>query len=108
MKKLILLIFTIYGCTLFAQEKNIKKIEYVIIANNEIITQQKVEELGQQGLIKAMNKGVTEEERNELAKKFGDKIGDREFIIKIDLLSEKEKTELQCCQAITSSAEWRH
>lgn len=95
MKKLFLLIFAIYGFTLFAQEKNIKKIEYVIIANNEIITQQKVEEVGQQGLIKAMNKGVTEEERNELAKKFGDKIGDREFIIKIDLLSEKEKTELQ-------------
>lgn len=42
-----------------------------------------------------MNKGVTEEERNELAEKFGDKIGDREFVIKIDLLSEKEKAERQ-------------
>ncbi len=79
MKKLILLIFTIYGFTVFAQEKDIKKPEYVIIANNEIITQQKVEELGQQGWIKSMNKGVTEEERNKLADKFGDKIGDREF-----------------------------
>ena len=95
MKKLILLIFTIYGFTVFAQEKDIKKPEYVIIANNEIITQQKVEELGQQGWIKSMNKGVTEEERNKLADKFGDKIGDREFIIKIDILTEKEKIERQ-------------
>lgn len=93
MKKFILLIFAFYGFTLLAQEKNIRKPEYVIIANNEIITQEKLEELGQQGLIKGMNKGVTEEERNELAEKFGDKIGDREFIIKIDLLTEKEKKE---------------
>ena len=91
MKKFIVLIFALYGLTLFAQEKDIKKPEYVIIANNEIITKAKLGELGEQGLIKGMNKGVTEEERNELAEKFGDKIGDREFIIKIDLLTEKEK-----------------
>ena len=93
MKKFIVLIFALYGFTLFAQEKNIKKPEYVIIANNEIITKKKREEVGQQGLIKGMNKGVTEEERNNLAEKFGDKIGDREFVIKIDLLTEKEKAE---------------
>ncbi|MEH6538080.1 MAG: TlpA disulfide reductase family protein [Psychroserpens sp.] len=95
MKKLIILIFALYGFTLFAQEKDIKKPEYVIIVNNEIITQEKLGEFGKQGLIKAMNKGVTEDERNKLAKKFGDKIGDREFIIKVDLLTEKEKAELQ-------------
>jgi peroxiredoxin len=93
MKKFIVLIFALYGFTLFAQEKDIKKPEYVIIANNEIITKEKLGELGQQGLIKVMNKGVTEDERNKLAEKFGDKIGDREFIIKIDLLTEKEKAE---------------
>ncbi|PIE77953.1 MAG: hypothetical protein CSA15_10325, partial [Candidatus Delongbacteria bacterium] len=32
-------------------------------------------------------------ERNKLAEKFGDKIGDREFIIKVDLFSDKEKAE---------------
>lgn len=95
MKKLIILILTLYGFTLFAQKKDIKKPEYVIIANNQIITKEKLEELGQQGLIKAMNKGVTEEKRNELAEKFGDKIGDREFVIIIDLLTEKEKAERQ-------------
>jgi peroxiredoxin len=93
MKKFIVLIFALYGFTLFAQDKDIKKPEYVIIANNEIITKEKLGELGQQGLIKGMNKGVTEEERNNLAEKFGDQIGDREFVIKIDLLTEKEKAE---------------
>jgi len=95
MKKLILLIFVLYGFTLFAQEKNIKKPEYVIIANNQIITKEKLGELGQQGLIKGMNKGVTEQKRNELVEMFGDKIGDREFLIIIDLLTEKEKAEHQ-------------
>ena len=95
MKKLIVLIFAFYGFTLFAQEKNIKKPEYVIIANNQIITKEKLEEFGQQGLIKGINKGVTEEKRNELAEKFGDKIGDREFVIIIDLLTQKEKAERQ-------------
>lgn len=95
MKKLILFIFTIYGFTVVAQVKTIKKPEYVIIANNEIITTQKVEELVEQGWVKSMNKGVTEEERNKLADKIGDKIGDREFIIRIDLLTEKEKIQRQ-------------
>jgi len=95
MKKIIVIIFTFYGFALFGQEKDIKKPEYVIIANNQIITQEKLGEYGQQGLIKSMNKGVTKEARDKLAKKFGDKIGDREFIIKIDLLTEKEKIERQ-------------
>ncbi|MBU2920029.1 TlpA family protein disulfide reductase [Winogradskyella psychrotolerans] len=93
MKTIFFLIVSLYGFTLLAQGKEIKKPEYVIIANNEIITKEQVGELGQQGLIKAMNKGVTEDERNKLATKFGDKIGDREFIIIIDLLTEKEKKE---------------
>lgn len=93
MKKILCLIFAFYSFTLFAQEKDIKKPEYVIIANDEIITKEKLEELGKKGLIKAMNKGVTEGERNKLAEKFGDKIGDREFIIKIDLFTEKERAE---------------
>lgn len=93
MKKIVALIFILFGFTLFAQEKDIKKPEYVIIANNEIITKEKLNELGQQGWVKGMNKGVTEEERNKLAEKFGDKIGDREFIIKVEVLTEKEKLE---------------
>lgn len=92
MKKFIVLVFALYGFTLLGQEKDIKKPEYVIIANNEIITQEKLGEYAKKGSVKAMNKGVTEDKRNELEKKFGDKIGDREFIIIVDLLTEKEKT----------------
>jgi peroxiredoxin len=93
MKKIFFLIFALYGFTLFAQEKEIKKLEYIIIANNEIITKEKLEELAKQGLVKGMNKGATEDERNKLAEKFGDKIGDREFIIKIDLFTQQEIAE---------------
>ena len=93
MKKLIILIFVLYGFTLYGQEKEIKKPEYVIIANNEIITKEQLEEYGKQGLIKGMNKGVSQDDWKKLAERFGDKIGDKEFIIQIDLLTEKEKAE---------------
>ncbi|WP_438711936.1 TlpA disulfide reductase family protein [Aquimarina muelleri] len=92
-KKVIILLLALYGFTLFGQQKSSEKLEYVIIANSKIITQEQLGEYGKQGLIKGMNKGVTQEERDELAEKFGQKIGDREFIIKIDLYTEKEKTE---------------
>lgn len=93
LKNTFLLLFLFGGFSLFGQEKEVKKPEYVIIANNEIISREKLEDYGEQGLIKSMNKGVTQEHRDELAEKFGDKIGDREFIIKIDLLTEKERLE---------------
>ena len=94
MKKIIALLFTLYGFTLLAQETPIKKPEYVIVANDKIITKEQLEKLGKQGLIKSMNKGVTEEKRNKLAEKYGDKIGDREFIVIIGLLTKEEKTVL--------------
>jgi thiol-disulfide isomerase/thioredoxin len=40
-----------------------------------------------------MNKGVSDEERERPAKKFGDKIGEKEFIIKVALYTEEEKLE---------------
>ena len=95
MKKIIILFFTLYGFSLFGQEKEIKKPEYVIIVNSEIITKEKLGEYGKQGSIKSMQKGVSEDVRNELAEKFGVKIGDSEFIILVDLLTEEEKTERQ-------------
>ncbi|QDO92478.1 TlpA family protein disulfide reductase [Formosa sediminum] len=80
-------------CNLLASAQNIQTPEYVIIANNQIITQAQLGEYAKNGDIKSMNKGVTEDYRNELAAKFGDKIGDREFIIQIDLFTEAEKKE---------------
>ncbi len=93
MKRIFVLISILYGFTLYAQEEDVKKPEYVIIANDKIITKEKLAELGKQGFVKGIQKGVTEDERNKLVGKFGDKIGDREFIIKIGLFSEAEKGE---------------
>ncbi len=91
MKKIFFLILILYGFTLCAQEKNVKKPRYVIIANDKIITKEKLTELGKQGFIKRMQKGVSEKEWNEYVEKFGNKIGEREFIVKIELFSDKEK-----------------
>ncbi len=95
MRKVLFLIFAIASLTLSAQESTVLKPAYVIIANNEIISQETLEGLGKQGLVKGMNKGVSKEARNKFVKKFGDKIGDREFIITIDLFTEKEKAALK-------------
>ncbi|WP_435135447.1 TlpA family protein disulfide reductase [Formosa sp. A9] len=90
MKNIIYLIFAIYSLTIHAQE-TIKKPEYVMIANNEIITMEEFGALASQNLIKSINKGVSQEERDKYAEKFGNKIGDREFIMRIDILTEEEK-----------------
>ncbi|OXA81638.1 hypothetical protein B0A65_02545 [Flavobacterium frigidimaris] len=52
-----------------------------------------VEKYGADGYVKSMTKGVSEKERNELANKFGDKIGDKEFIIIVGIYTEQEKIE---------------
>lgn len=91
LKQLTIIIFTISCLTVFAQENIAKKPTYVIIVNNKIVTKEKVQEFAEQGLIKGMHKGVSQEERDRLEKQFGNKIGDKEFIMKIDLFSEEEK-----------------
>ncbi|RED26642.1 peroxiredoxin [Flavobacterium cutihirudinis] len=93
MKKLICLAILLVANNFYAQNNVAKKPENVIIINNEIVTMQQVEKYGSEGYVKSMNKGVSEEERNELAKKFGDKIGDKEFIIVVGIYTEQEKLE---------------
>lgn len=93
MRKLFVLFFVLYGCTLFGQEKEVIKPKYVIIANNEIITEAELNKFAVDGLIKNVNNGVSQKERDQFAKKFGNKIGDKEFIIKVEILTEKEKLE---------------
>ncbi|PQB06453.1 hypothetical protein BST83_04140 [Polaribacter filamentus] len=90
MKQTILLLFFLCGFTFFGQEKSIKKPEYVIIVNNEIITKEQLEASGKNGAIKSMDKGATQEERNQLAKNFGNKIGDKDFILQIAVSKEQE------------------
>lgn len=93
MNRVFYLLLLSFTCLLQAQGQVAKKPEYVIIANDSIITKEKVNEYQKQGYLKAMNKGVSEEERTKLFKKFGDKIGDKEFIIIISLYTEAEKQE---------------
>ncbi|MDQ6469537.1 TlpA disulfide reductase family protein [Flavobacterium sp. LHD-80] len=93
MKKVICFVLLIISYSFCAQNKVAKKPESIIIINNEIVTMEQVEKYGQEGRIKSMNKGVSEEERNALAKKYGDKIGDREFITVVEIFSENEKFE---------------
>ncbi|GHT15468.1 hypothetical protein AGMMS4956_15480 [Bacteroidia bacterium] len=67
-----------------------KKPEPVIIANNEIMTMQQVEEYAERGYVKAVNNGVSDERREELFEKFGDRIGPKEFILDISLYTDGE------------------
>lgn len=85
---LLLLAQSFYG-----QDKAVKKPENVIIINNEIVSMETVEKYGSEGYVKSMSKGVSEKERDELAKKLGEKVGDKEFIIMVALFTEEEKRE---------------
>lgn len=91
MRKIIFVfIFALYGISLIGQEIP-KKPDYIIVANNEIITKEKLHEYARENKIELIHKGVSQEERDKLAEKFGEKIGDREFIIKIDLKNNQLK-----------------
>jgi len=93
MKTTIYVMLLLITQSFFAQAQAIKKPENVIIINNEIVSMAAVEKYGSEGYVKAMSKGVSDAERDALAKKFGDRIGDKEFIIVVSLFSEKEKIE---------------
>lgn len=93
MRHLMYLAILIMTQSFYGQDKVGKKPETVIIINNEIVSMEKVEQYGSEGYIKSMSKGVSDAERNELAKKFGDKIGDKEFIVLVSLYTENEKFE---------------
>lgn len=82
-----------YNLCLFGQDQTAQKPQYVVIAGNEIISKERAIELGKQGYVKSMNKGVSAEERAKLATKFGDKIGEKEFIIVISMFTEAERLE---------------
>lgn len=96
MKKFLLIIFLISIQLLQAQNSANKKPEFVMVLNDEIITKEKIKEYEEKGLVESVSMGVSEEERQRLFEKLGDKIGDKEFIILIKLRpkvedSEKEK-----------------
>lgn len=74
-----------------AQQNAPSKPQYVIIINDEIVSKEKMNEYAKQGYIKQLTKGVSEEERAKLARKLGDNIGDKEFIVVVSLYTDEEK-----------------
>ncbi|MDQ7949523.1 MAG: TlpA disulfide reductase family protein, partial [Pedobacter sp.] len=86
----------------YGQSSDIKKPEYVIIAGNEIITKEQATNLGKEGYVKAMQKGVTSEERAALVEKFGEKIGDKEFIVLLTIFTEEERQANQKKKNVTA------
>ena len=111
MKKSISLCLMLFSMIVFGQTKPIEKPSYVYIVNNEIVSEQALENYAQQGVIKSINKGVSKEQRNQLAQKFGNKIGDKEFIMIISIseknalgkeIKESEKVNLSDDNPLTS------
>jgi len=102
-KSVVVLCFALFGFTLFAQEQEIKKPAYIFIANNQIITKEQLITIGDKGLLKGMHKGVSEEKRNELAAILGEQIGDREFILLIDVFTEEEKLQREAVAAVDTT-----
>jgi len=84
------LILTING---YSQKKDIKKPEYIIIINDTLSSKKVIETLGSKGYIKSMNKGVSESQRNTYYQRFGNVIGEKEFIIEITTYTEEEKNQ---------------
>lgn len=75
-----------------AQTTIAKKPTYVVIMGNKIVTKEKAEQMAKSRYVKAINKGVTDEEMKALKEKFGKKIGDdKRFIIIVSLFTKAEK-----------------
>ncbi|OIQ38149.1 MAG: hypothetical protein BM563_06920 [Bacteroidetes bacterium MedPE-SWsnd-G1] len=87
------ILILITSSTLYSQQKVTNKPEYVIIINDEIVSKEQVSTYSKNGDIKTMNKGVSQKKRDELYNLHGDKIGDKQFIVNVILLTEFEKAE---------------
>ena len=87
MKKIIkIIICFLISTQVFAQQEVSKKPSYVYIVDGKLVNKNNLTEYYSKG-ITSINKGVTEEKRDELAKKFGEGIGEKEFIM---IISTKE------------------
>lgn len=86
-------LFTLLLCMnlLCGQENAAKRPELVIILNNEIVSKTKVDEYAKSGYLKSITKGVSEEQRDQLAKQLGEQVGSKEFIVLVSLFTEEEK-----------------
>jgi thiol-disulfide isomerase/thioredoxin len=84
----LLLVFFLLFQTSFAQQK--KSFDPVYIVNKEVVSKEKIEEYMMQGAIKAMKNGVSDEEYTLLKKKMDAKLGEKEFIVLIEVFTKEE------------------
>lgn len=64
-----------------------------MIVNDEIVSKEKIKEYEEKGLIESATMGISDEKRQKLFEKLGDKIGDKEFIIILKLRPKVETSE---------------
>jgi peroxiredoxin len=103
MKKTIFLLLLFSAYFSYGQQNAVKTPERIIIANGEIITTEQFNEMDVK-YIKSMDNGVSDERRAELFKKFGNKIGPKEFILEINLWTEEEMKERANTEEASTSA----
>ena len=92
-KRFLTIVLLLCAYFLQAQQSGSSKPKYVPIINDEIVTMEQVNEYARQGYVKRMAKGVSGEERERLATKLGDRVGDKEFIVVVTLYTDDEKKE---------------
>ncbi len=80
----------LFLCSVSALAQTVKKPSYAIVVGDSLITEDDLNRLGAEGKVKSMSKGVTEEDHQKYRKIFGDKIGEKEFIIVIEVLRPEE------------------
>ncbi|MCL2683016.1 MAG: TlpA family protein disulfide reductase [Bacteroidales bacterium] len=113
MKKIILLLLislTCFSCGQRGQENIAKTPGPVIIANDEFITMERLNELVERGYVKVLFNGVSEEERERLFELFGNKIPPKELIKYIELFTEEElekkKNEPESAIKTSPTSDW--
>ncbi|WP_408023773.1 TlpA family protein disulfide reductase [Tenacibaculum sediminilitoris] len=90
-RNLFLIVFIFFNGIVLGQSVSLKKPNYLLVANNKIVTQEEINKYYKSGLIKSMNKGVSDEFRNKLVGVVGKDIVGKEFIICFELYPENEK-----------------
>lgn len=88
MKVLFIIFSLLFSQIAFAQTG--QKFDPIFIVNQEIVSQEKVEEYAEKGLIKKMSNGVSDEQFIELKKIHGDELIAKEFIMLIEIYTESE------------------
>lgn len=88
-KGILLTLLFIFSINIMVAQKK-KSFDQIFIVNNEIVSKEKINEYMKDGFIKGMKNGISNEEYVLLKKKFGDKLGEKEFIAVIDIFTKSE------------------